>query len=301
MKLTNANLRLFAAIADGGSLSAAARHLGMQKSTVSRELAQLETRLGHRLVERSSRQTRLTEVGQLLLVHAHRVMEEIQAAEASIEALTDEPSGRLNLSLPHAVAQKLVLPLLPMFLHRYPQISIGLDLTVRNADLIAEGVDLAIRVGALPASSLIARQLGTLPIILAASPTYLKRAGLPQCAEDLEKLETIALGGVQSTCKWKFDGPGGQSEVTIQPRVTSTEVAMIRDLAVAGLGVASLPKIFIADDLARGTLVHVLPDLVRGAPPIHAVYPSRKSLATKTRVFMDAITAELAQKQTVNA
>lgn len=295
--MSHANLRLFAAIADQGSLSAAARLLGVQKSTVSRELALLENSIGHRLLERTSRQIRLTEVGQLLLFHAHRVMDEIKVAEASIEALSNEPSGRLNISLPHAVAQKLVLPLLPAFLETYPRISVGLDLSVQNKDLVADGVDLAIRVGELPPSSLIARRLGTLPIILVAAPAYLATAGTPQSAQELEYCETIALGGHRARYEWLLETPQGPGKVTIQPRVTATEVGMVRDLAIAGLGIASLPRAFVADDLSAGTLVHVLPDITRGAPPIHAVYPSRQSLAPKTRAFIELVMASIATVQ----
>ena len=293
MKLSTANFRLFAAIADQGSLSAAARYLGVQKSTVSRELTLLETQLGHRLLERTSRQSRLTEVGQLLLAHAHRVMDEIEEAESSIEALSAEPSGRLNISLPHAVAQKLVVPLLPAFLERYPKISIGLDLSVRNVDLVSEGVDLAIRVGDLPSSSLIARQLGVLAIILVASPAYLAVAGTPQSEEDLEDMETIALGTSATKVTWLLHSLEGVGHVDIQPRVTASEIGLVRDLAVAGLGIAPVPSAFVTDDLAKGTLVRVLPRLTRGSSAIHAVYPSRRSLAPKTSVFIEAVMAAL--------
>jgi DNA-binding transcriptional LysR family regulator len=293
MKLSNANLRLFAAIADQGSLSAAARYLGVQKSTVSRELASLERQLGHRLLERTSRQARLTEVGHLLLAHAHRVIDEIQEAESAIEAFSAEPSGRLNISLPHAVAQKLVVPLLPAFLQRYPKISIGLDLSIRNVDLVGAGIDLAIRIGDLPASSLVARNLGTLSIILVASPAFLAVAGTPQSAQEIGNMETVALGTSATTVTWDLHSPEGHVQVKIQPRVTASEIGLVRDLVVAGLGIGSLPRAFVTDDLARGTLVRVLPDVTRGAPAIHAVYPSRLSLASKTRVFIEAVMAAL--------
>ena len=294
MDLSNANLTLIVAIADKGSLSAAARQLGVQKSTVSRELALLETRVGHRLVERTSRQMRLTEVGQLLLMHARRVVEEIAVAQASIEALAAEPAGRLKVSLPHAVAQKLVLPLLPAFLQRHPRIDVALDLSTRNVDLVADGFDLALRVGELPPSSLVARKLGHLPIILVASPTYLARAGMPGSVEELASHDTVALGTQSVTHRWCFSEAENRSDLVIHPRVTSSEVAVLRDLSIAGLGIASLPRAFVADDLAQGALVRVLPNVTRGAPPIHAVYPSRQSLASKTRVFIEAVMAGLA-------
>ena len=293
MYLSNANLTLFVAIADQGSLSAAARQLGVQKSTVSRELVLLETGIGHRLVERTSRQMRLTEAGQLLLLHARRVIEEIAVAQASIEALAVEPTGRLKVSLPHAVAQKLVLPLLPAFLQRYPSIDVALDLSTRNVDLVAEGIDLALRIGELPPSSLIARKLGNLPVILVASPAYLARAGMPRSVEELAAHDIVALSTQTATHRWWFDEAEAHREVVIHPRITSTEVAVVRDLAVAGLGVASLPRAFVADDLAHGALARVLPDVTRGAPPIHVVYPSRQSLTPKTRVFIEAVLAGL--------
>lgn len=298
MSLSNVDLRLFAAIADRGSLSAAARHLGVQKSTVSRELARLEARIGHRLVERTSRQARLTDAGRLLLVHAHRVMAEIEAAHAAFEAMSSEPAGRLTVSLPHAVAHKLVVPLLPAFLARYPRIDVALDLSVRNVDLVSEGIDLAIRVGDLAASSLVARKLGHLPIVLVATPACLARTGAPRSVADLAHLDTVALGTAAKAHPWTFDGPTGASSVTVHPRVTASEVALVRDLAVAGLGIATLPQAFVVDDLANGTLVRVLPEVTRGAPAIHAVYPSRRSLTPKASAFIDAVAASLAGART---
>ena len=295
MKVDNWDVRVFTAIVDQGSLSGAACSLGVQKSTVSRKLALLEGRLGHRLVERSSRKTRLTDVGDLLLAHARRVMEEIEAAEAAIEALSAEPSGSLNVSLPHAIAQKLVLPMLPAFLERYPKIDIGLDLSVKNVDLIAEGFDLAIRVGDLPPSSLIARKLGNLPIILVAAPAYLAVAGVPESARDLERLDTIALGARAKSHEWAIDGPGGPGIVVIKARITVSEVGLVRDLVVAGMGIASLPMAFVIRDLADGKLVRVLPEVTRGAPPVHAIYPSRRLLAPKIKAFFDAIGDSLSE------
>ena len=294
MDLSNTNLTLFVAIADKGSLSAAARQLGVQKSTVSRDLALLEARIGHRLVERTSRQMRLTEVGQLLLMHARRVVEEIAVAQASIEALAAEPAGRLKVSLPHAVAQKLVVPLLPAFLQRHPRINVALDLSTRNVDLVAEGFDLALRIGELPPSSLIARKLGHLPVILVASPAYLARAGVPGSVEELAGHEIVALGTQSTTHRWCFNEAENRKDLVVHPRITSSEVAVVRDLAIAGLGIASLPRAFVADDLAQGALKRVLPGVTRGAPPIHVVYPSRQSLASKTRVFIEAVMAGLA-------
>lgn len=294
MAIANSDLRMFAAIADHGNLSAAARHLKVQKSTVSRALALLEDRLGHRLVERTTRHMRLTEAGTLLLAYAHRVAEEIQAAEAAMEALSAEPSGDLRVSVPHGIAQKVLVPLLPAFSSRYPKIRIGIDLSLHNVDLIEEGIDVAIRFGELPPSTMIARKLGVLPIILVASPAYLANAGTPRSIHDIARHRAIGVGAKTTGVRWSFSTPDGREHIHVNPVVSIGEVGLVRELALLGVGIASVPLALIRGDLAAGHLVHVLPGVVRGAPPVYAVYPSRRTLAPKVKVFVDMMAEALA-------
>jgi DNA-binding transcriptional LysR family regulator len=294
MKLANSDLRLFAAIADHGSLSAAARHLGVQKSTVSRDLALLEERLGHRLIERTTRNMRLTEAGSLLLGYAHRVTEELEAAESAMDALSAEPSGDLCISAPHAFVERVVLAVLPGFRARYPKVRVGIDLSPRFVDLVEEGIDVAFRFGDLPPSSLIARKLGALPIVLVAAPDYLARAGIPNGVDDLARHELIEITSKPGATHWRLTTPEGQQEIAVAPAISVADVSLVRELVLRGLGIAPLPETYVREEIASGALTHVLAGCTRGAPPVHAVYPSRRTLAPKVRVFIDAVAERMA-------
>ena len=291
MKLGSADLIVFAAIVDHGSLSAAARHLGIQKSSVSRTLALLEARHGQRLIERSTRQMRLTEAGAMLLEHAHRVAEEIEAAEAAMASLSAEPSGTLTVAAPHAVAQRLIVSMLPDFLQRYPKIRIGIDVSSQTRDLIAEGIDVAIRVGPLAPSSLIARRIGTIPVILAASPGYLEGKGVPRTIRELASHRLLAIGTKIAPVRWDF-GNAGEAMV-ITPSLAVDEAGLAREMAVAGLGIARLPEVLLLDDIEAGRLMQVLPEAKLEAPPLYVVHPSRRALSPKVAAFIDAVATKL--------
>lgn len=293
MKPTGTNLLVFAAIADHGSLSAAARHLGIPKSSVSRALDLLEDHFGNRLIERSTRHLRLTEPGLLLLDYAHRIAEEIAGADAAMAGLAAEPAGTLSVTAPHAVAQRLIIPMLPVFLSRYPQIQINIDVSSRVLDLIVEGIDVAIRVGPLAPSSLIARRIGAVTMIVAASPSYLEREGSPQTIADLARHKLIELGSRATPTRWTF----GNNDVTapMTPSLTVDEAGLAREMAVAGLGIVRLPREILFGDLEAGSLVQILPDRPAESAPLYAVYPSRRALAPKVAAFVDALATTLSR------
>ena len=292
MDLVSAELIVFAAIADHGSISAAARHLGMQKSSVSRTLALLEERYGQRLIERSTRHMRLTEAGSTLLDYARRVAEEVEAAEAAMANLSAEPAGTLTVTAPHSAVHRLVVSMLPDFLRRYPKIRIGIDVSLRLVDLIAEGVDVAIRLGPLPSSSLIARPIGKLPLILAAAPEYLERAGVPRSVADLTRHRVVTIGTRIAPVHWSFEAAGQSVDVT--PSIAVDEAGLVREMAVAGLGIVRLAEVVMREDIMAGRLVQVLADVEPDAPTLYAVYPSRRALAPKVTVFVDAVAAMVA-------
>jgi DNA-binding transcriptional LysR family regulator len=289
MKLSSANLRLFALIADLGGISAAARNLGVQKSTVSRELALMEAQVGHRLFERTTRHLRPTEAGSLLLAYAHRVAEEIDAAEVALEALSAEPAGNLLVSTPQGVAQQLIVPLLPDFRRRYPKIRVGLDLSSHYVDLLQEGIDVALRVGELAPSSLVARRLGTIRMILAAAPDFLARRKLISEPADLEHCEHIGLGSRPGLERLVLHKGNEVVDVEIDTVLAGQSTDISLELVRSGLGIATLPISFAERDISVGRLVHVLPDWHVGTAPLHAIYPSRRLLTPKVRVFIDAV------------
>jgi len=288
MKLSNVDLRLFGAIADLGGITAAARKLGLTKSLVSRELAALEDRLGTRLVHRTTRRVSLTDTGELLATYARRIVEEMDNAEAAIDATRDHPRGNLKVSAPFSILRFVLVPRLAAFRAQYPDVRISLDPSLRVVDLIEEGIDVAIRIGELPPSSLVARRLATTPFVLVAAPAYLERRGYPQTPGDLAGHEIINLKRDIGPVVWTLEAAGAKpTSVAVTPSIAVHDPGLILDLARQGLGIAPLPELYAAQALASGDVARVLPEYTRGAAPIHAVYPSRRILAPKVRAFLD--------------
>lgn len=288
MKLSAVDIRIFAAIADLGGITAAARRLGLTKSLVSRELATMESRLGTRLLQRTTRRVSLTETGELLATYARRVVEELDNAEAALEATRDQPRGDLAVSAPFSIIRFLLAPKLGDFHARFPDVRVALDVSTRVIDLIEEGVDVAIRTGPLAPSSLIARKLGDVAQILVATPEYLARHGEPAGVGDLVDHSIIALRRDLEREKWPTGGvDGDRGTIAIAPKFATPDPGILMDLAVHGLGIGVVPQFYVRDALSRGDLVRVLPTYRRALVPIHAVYPSRRMLAPKVRVFVD--------------
>lgn len=288
MKLSTVDLRLFAAIADHGGITAAARRLGLSKSLVSRELATLEARLGTRLVQRTTRHVSLTDTGDLLATYARRVVEEMDNAEAAIEAARDIPRGALRISAPFSIIRFLLAPRMGEFHARYPEIHVALDASTRVIDLVEEGVDVAIRTGRLPESRLVARRLGEVPQILIASPGYLSRHRAPTSVDELANHAIINLSRDVAPETWSLESLAGRSaKVAVTPQFALHDPGILIDLVIQDLGIGIAPQFYVAEAIARGELVHVLPEYRRALVPIHAVYPSRRMLAPKVRVFID--------------
>jgi DNA-binding transcriptional LysR family regulator len=290
-------LLLFAAVAERGGISAAARALGRPKSSVSRELAQLEAAAGARLVQRTSRALSLTEAGRLLLVHARRVVEEVEAAELGLAASRAEPMGELRVSAPPPLVAATLAPILPEFLLRHPGVRLALDATTRIVDLVEEGFDVAIRVGELPPSSLVARRLATPLYVLVASPGYLAAHGEPSTPSDLAGHAILDIGATLGTRRWRLapDEGGEAVEAAVEPRFVCSDLGAIRAAALAGGGIGPVSASYVERDLAAGRLQRVLPGLQRARAPIHAVYPSRRELSPKVRAFVDFLVERMTE------
>lgn len=288
MKFTPIELRTFATIIDVGGISAAARKLGMPKSSVSRELAVLEERLGTRLIQRTTRSLSLTHAGEVLLSYARRIVEELENAEAAVEALRETPRGNLSVTVPYAFARFILAPRLALFRARYPELRISINPTIRVLDLIEEGVDVAIRIGEIPPSSMVARKLAEIPLILVASTLYARAHGLPDSPEQLTAHSLIDLTARATETMWRLQGRRGEAaQIQVTPRLAIAEPSILLDLAEQGLGIAVAPHIYAATAIGAGRLIRVLPEYVRGQNPIHAVYPSRRLLTPKVRAFID--------------
>jgi DNA-binding transcriptional LysR family regulator len=222
------------------------------------------------------------------------VSEEIEAAGTAMEALSSEPSGSLHVSAPHVVIQGLLVPMLRDFITRYPGIRVAIDATTRPVNLVGEGVDVALRAGRLPDTGLIARHIGTFPIILVASPEYLASVRGPRNVAELRDHPIIGIGGRVEETTWSFAPRGGS--VSLHPAIYVSGTELACRLAATGAGIAAVPLPIASDGLIQGCLVRVLPELTAGDVPLQALFPSRRFLAPKIRVFVEAVAHEVARQ-----
>lgn len=286
------DLRAFARIADLSSISGAGRSLQMPKSSVSRSLVRLEESVGAVLVERSTRHLRLTDAGLLLQRHARRILDDVSEAENAIGGLVGRPSGDLRVSAPFTFAAGPLAPMLPGFMMCYPDVRVILTVDNRNVDLLTEEVDVAIRIGPLPDSELIARRLATFELWPCASPAYL--AGAAPIATPADLLAHRLIGHVDRGERWVFRTPGGADrDIEFDPGLVVPEPDVLRTMLLLGAGIGILPDFHAADAIAAGTLTRVLPGFQGRSVDAHALYPSHRSLSAKVRVFIDAMVRHL--------
>lgn len=278
---------VFVKVVQAGSFSAAARHLSMPNSTVSAQVARLERRLGVTLLQRSTRRLRLTEAGEAYFRSACQGIDLIQVAETEISASQQDPQGMLRLTttvdlLPPAA----IADLLAKFNERYPKVSIEVDLSQRIVDLLHEGIDVAIRAGELPDSSLIARKVSTSIWVLVASPAYLRSADALGEPADLQH---HALLQFQSRGRDQWQLRRGRKTITLPlpKRTIVNHLDVVRSLTLLDKGVALLPTYCVREDLAEGRLIRVLPEWCGGVDPIYMLYPGQKYVAAKVRAFVD--------------
>jgi DNA-binding transcriptional LysR family regulator len=285
------DLSFYAAVVASGGFSAAARQLRVPKSRISRRVAALESRLGVRLLERSTRRFAVTEVGQDVYRHARAVLAEADAIDDVAARLKAEPQGLVRVSCPQG-ADRLVANALPGFLHRYPRLRVQLIVSNRRIDLIEEGVDVAIRVRERldTDADLQVRIIGRSGSMLVASPAFLAEHGRPAAPADIAGVPTLAQSERMGVERWTLIGPGGAEVVVAhEPRLSSGEFAVLREAAIDGLGVALLPEYATREPLADGRLERVLPDW--GAPQgiLHVVFTSRRGLLPGVRAVIDFI------------
>ncbi|MES2029261.1 MAG: LysR family transcriptional regulator [Pseudomonadota bacterium] len=280
-------MTVFVAVADLQGFAPAARKLGLSASAVTRMVAALEERLGARLLQRTTRSVMLTDVGARYLQRARQILADIEEAEGSAQAERAQPNGRLVVSAPVGFGRLHVTPLISAYLQRYPDVSGELRLTDRMVSLVEDGIDVAVRIGHLPDSSLVVRHVGSMPRIVVASPDYLARRGEPKTPEDIAKHDTIQFGAIASAPEWRFVQDGDDIRITHMPRFT-TDVA---DAAIwhaeHGGGLTRVLAYQAADALTAGRLKRVLMRFEPPAVPIHIVYPTSRLLSAKVRVFID--------------
>ena len=226
----------------------------------------------------------------LLLAYARRAVEELDNAESALASLSEAPRGILRVTLPYAFLRIILAPHLAQFQARYPDLRMAFDPSTRNLDLVQEGIDVAIRIGDIAPTTMVAKLLGYVPMVLVAAPDYIRTKGCPARPEELAAHCLIESGPSVETKIWKLEGDGiAPLDVPVSPRVAVAEPGVLLDLAVGGLGIAVAPLIYAGPLLACGSLVRVLPALRRGMRPIHVIYPSRKLVTPKLRIFVDFV------------
>lgn len=290
------DLLVFARVAELGSFSRAAERLGLPKSTVSRRIAALEARIGERLLLRTTRRQTLTELGQDLLEHARQVALEVDAATALRDHRQAAPSGRLRVSMPSDVANLVLADMLAAFMALHPAIALELDLSPRRVDLVAEGFDAAIRMGALPDDALLAaRRLTSFSNGLYAAPGYLAERGEPATPEELSRHDAVRLlTGNGEPVPWTLTRAEQRWEAVPPGRAAANSPELLIRLARAGAGIAAVPGFFARPFVHAGELRRVLPEWQLPAHTAWVVFPGRKLMPAKTRVFIDMLLAALA-------
>ncbi|PTU77734.1 LysR family transcriptional regulator [Pseudomonas indoloxydans] len=276
-----------------GSFSAAGRYLGLSPSAVSKLLSRLETRLGVRLLNRSTRTLSPTEGGRAYFVRCVEILAEIESAEDSLTGFGHVPVGTLRINSTPGFAKHQLLPLMPEFQGLYPELNLEFQLTGQAVDLIAENVDLAIRLGKLKDMSLVGRKLGESRRIVCASPSYLKKHGNPLTPSDLNDHNCLRLSTNEVFNRWSFTGTRGTEIVEVKGNFVTDNVDVLHEYVQLGGGIGRLSAFMVARDIARGQLVQLLPDYEIEQQQIHAVYPHRKHMPAKVKVFLDFLIDKL--------
>lgn len=281
-------MEAFVRVVDLGGFTDAARKMGVSKSAVSKHVSALESRLGARLLNRTTRRVNPTEIGLAYYDRAARVLCEAMEADAMAASMQGTPQGELRISAPLSFGIRHLGPAVSAFLKAYPDVSARVSLDDRFVELVAEGYDLAVRIGALPDSTLIARKLAETALMLVASPAYLARAGTPQSIDDLADHQLLHYSNLSSGHTWRLRGPGGdERQVRAVGRLTVNNGDALLRAACEGLGVVLSPAFISAEAVRDGRLVEVLPAFRPAPVGIWAVYPSGRYPQPKLRVFVD--------------
>jgi DNA-binding transcriptional LysR family regulator len=293
-------LQVFAAVVDAQGFRGAARALGIPKSTVSRKLAELESQLGLRLVQRTTRKISLTDAGESFYRQCAPALAALVDAQKCLVATQAAPRGQLRITAPNTFAELFLGPVLEDYYRQYREVRVTVDLTDRYVDLIAEGFDLAIRAGELPDSTLVARALGDAEAQASsrphcyASPEYLATHGAPRHPRELNAHDCLFYGSSERGAKWTFVTHRRRVPVPVRPRITCTSFYLLLEAAIAGHGITRLPAFFASEAQRKGKLVPVLEDFALPAMPLHAVYPSSRNVAPPVRAFLELLTRHFA-------
>ena len=282
-----AAMAIFAQVIESKSFSAAADEVGLSKSAISKQISRLEENLGVRLINRTTRRLSLTDAGRRFYIHCARLVAEAQEAERAVTSLQQEPKGDLRINAPMSFANLHLAPLIPEFLARYPKLTLDLDLTDRYVDPWQEGYDLSIRIGRLEDSSLIARRIAPFRRVICAAPDYIARHGQPRHPRDLSQHNCLQYAYLATRQEWRFRNETGVVSVKVEGNFRANNGEALLAAAVGGLGIVLAPTFMAAQALVTGRLVPILTDWQQEEAAIYALYPHRRSLSAKVRVFIE--------------
>ncbi len=285
----------FVRVVECGSLSGAARAIPSSLTSVSRQIAALEDHYGTQLLLRTTRRLALTEDGRLFYDHARSVLSEFKQVELSLSSRRDKPAGRLRVSAPTLMGRLLVTPLLPEFLRRHDAVSVDLLLVDRMVDMVEEDIHVALRVGRLPDSRLIARKLGDLTMVVCAAPSYLQRRGVPQTPDDLRGHDCLVFSDTPGAAEWRFKANGETDyRIGLSGRLWINSLDALVAAATDGAGIVRVPSWQVASEIAAGRLQRILIAHERPATPVQLVFPPARLGSPKTRIFVDYLVEQWA-------
>ncbi|WP_022947191.1 LysR family transcriptional regulator [Methylohalobius crimeensis] len=291
-KLTS--MRVFARVAQSGSFAAAAKELGVSRAMATKHVMYLENSLGVRLLNRTTRRISLTEAGVAYLERCLQILEDIEETELSVAQLHTEPQGLLRISTPPFFGTFHLAPTVAAYMQQYPKVRVDIDIRGGVVDVVAEGLDLAIRLGELPDSSLIARKLASSPRVVCGAPDYFEKHGRPREPQDLRSHNCLVNWGFEPHDQWRFTGPDGEvSTIRVSGTLQANTADPLRLAAIHGAGLVVLPTYIVGQDLSKGRLEAVLQDHELPAMDIYAVYPHRRHLSAKVRTFLDFLVERL--------
>lgn len=288
-------LASFVAVVNAGSFVGAADALGLSKAAVSRHVADLEARLGVRLLHRTTRRLSLTDEGQRFHARAAELLDDASELEAETSSSSGEAAGVLRINAPLSFGNLHLAPLWPAFLEANPKVALDITLNDRVVDLVEEGYDVAVRITNLRSSQLVSRRLAGTRIVLCASPAYLAEHGTPAHPGELVEHQVVSYAYWSGGDDWRFDGPDGEVRVRVRPRMHTNSGDTCRVAALQGEGVILQPDFIVGEDLRRGELVELMPEYRSIELGIHAVYASRKHLPLKTRRLVDFLVETFAR------
>ncbi|MBS7807792.1 LysR family transcriptional regulator [Variovorax sp. PCZ-1] len=288
-------MQSFVAVAESGSFVKAADELETSKAAVSRYVAQLEERLGVRLMNRTTRRLSLTDEGHAFLAHCKETLSLIEDAEEEIQSKRNNATGLVRINAPVSFGILHLAPLWGKFTQLYPQVKLDVTLSDRVVDLVDEGFDIAIRVARLPSSTLISRKLASTSLVVCASPKYLKGKSKPSHPRDLKDHSIISYSYLATGDEWVFQGPEGEIRVKTQPQIHTNNGDTCRSVALTHQGIIMQPNFIVSRDIQNGDLVELLPQFKSAELGIYAVYPSRKLVSKRIRVLVDFLVKEFEQ------